>query len=139
MSLRNTKPLLFLSILSVACAGYCAIAKQSELAFEVRRYLADTAIVGGQKSLELVQALQIVSFWYRAPDTYTQMIQNQLASMSTTMTMDLGLDNLNLASKAQDRWYRAEAERAWLSCFLLSARYVTMASWLQLLLGLTNF
>jgi len=135
---RNAKPLLFISILSVACAGYCPFAKQRELALEVRGCLADTAIVRGEKSLELVQALQVVSFWYRAPDTYTQMIQNQLASISTTMAMDLGLDNLELASRAQDKWSRVEAQRAWLSCFLLSARYVIMAPQLQPLLGLTD-
>ncbi|KAJ5240506.1 uncharacterized protein N7469_002097 [Penicillium citrinum] len=118
---QNSKPLLFLSILSVACAGYCPPTKQRELALEVRGCLADTAIVRGEKSLELVQALQVMSFWYRAPDTYTQMIQNQLASISTTMAMDLGLDNLKLASRAQDKWSRLEAQRAWLSCFLLSA------------------
>jgi hypothetical protein len=135
---RNTKPLLFLSILSVACAGYCALAKQRELALEVRGFLADTAIVRGEKSLELVQALRVLSFWYRAPDNYTQMVQNQLASISTTMAMDLGLDNLKLATRAQDNWSRVEAQRAWLGCFLLSARYVPMASQPQPLRDLTN-
>jgi hypothetical protein len=122
---RETKPLLFLSILSIASTGYCTIDKQRELAFEIRGYLADSAIVRGEKSLELVQALHVVLLWYRAPDSYTKMNQNQLASVTTTMAIDLGLDRIevsNLDGRAQDTWDRVEAQRAWLGCFLLSAR-----------------
>ncbi|KAJ5715227.1 uncharacterized protein N7483_012408 [Penicillium malachiteum] len=49
------------------------------------------------------------------------MIQNQLASISTTMAMDLGLDNLKLVSRVQGKWIRVEAQRAWTGCFILSA------------------
>lgn len=123
--LRETKPLLFLSILSVAAAGCCTIEKQKILAAEFRGYLAESVIVRGEKSLELVQALQVASLWYRATGHYTQMNLNQLAHMATTMAMDLGLDKIEVlepVGKFQDNWIRVEAQRAWLGCFLLSAR-----------------
>lgn len=123
--LRETKPLLFLSILSVAAAGYCTIDEQKTLAAEFRGYLAESVIVRGEKSLELVQALQVASLWYRATDNYTHMNLNQLAHMATTMAIDLGLDKIEVlepVGKFQDNWIRVEAQRAWLGCFLLSAR-----------------
>ncbi|KAB8265007.1 hypothetical protein BDV32DRAFT_145041 [Aspergillus pseudonomiae] len=121
---RETKPLLFLSIISIASAGYCTVAQQRHLAVKARLYLADRAIVCGEKSIELVQALQVASFWYRAPDDYKQMNLNQLASISSTMAIDLGLDNIEVskpAGTAKETWDRAEAQRAWLGCLLLSA------------------
>ncbi|GAB1206114.1 hypothetical protein APSETT445_004795 [Aspergillus pseudonomiae] len=114
---RETKPLLFLSIISIASAGYCTVAQQRDLAVKARLYLADRAIVCGEKSIELVQALQVASFWYRAPDDYKQMNLNQLASIATTMAIDLGLDNIDVskpAGTAKEMWDRAEAQRAWL-------------------------
>lgn len=122
---RETKPLLFLSILSVTSAGYCTIDKQKILAAEFKGYLAESVIVRGEKSLELVQALQVASLWYKATDHYTQMNLNQLAHMATTMAIDLGLDKIEVlgpVGKFQDNWIRVEAQRAWLCCFLLSAR-----------------
>ena len=123
--LKETKPLLFLSILSVAAAGYCTIDEQKALAADFRSYLAESVIVRGEKSLELVQALQVASLWYRSTDHYTQMNLNQLAHMATTMAIDLGLDKLEAlqpVGKSEENLTRLEAQRAWLGCFLLSAR-----------------
>ncbi|OGM45254.1 hypothetical protein ABOM_006458 [Aspergillus bombycis] len=121
---RETKPLLFLSIISIASAGYCTVAQQTDLAVKAKLYLAERAIVCGEKSIELVQALLVVSFWYRAPDNYKQMNLNQLASIATTMAIDLGLDNIDVSNPAgttKAMWDRVEAQRAWLGCLLLSA------------------
>lgn len=100
--------------------------QQRQLALELRGLLVESAIKNGEKSLELVQALQVASLWYRAPDNYIKMNQTQLASVALTMAIDLGLDRLE-GSKAPDgvdhTWNRTEAQRAWLGCFLLSARY----------------
>ena len=123
--LRETKPLLFLSILSVAAAEYCTIDEQKVLGAEFRGYLAESVIVQGEKSLELVQALQVASLWYRSTDRYTQMNLNQLAHMATTMAIDLGLDKLEVlepVGQSQDNLIAVEEQRAWLGCFLLSAR-----------------
>ncbi|PKY00105.1 hypothetical protein P168DRAFT_276538 [Aspergillus campestris IBT 28561] len=97
---RENKPLLFLSILSIASAGYCTVAKQRELTIEVKNQLADRAIVQGEKSLELVQAFQVTSLWYRAPDEYRQMNLSQLVQITTTMAIDLGLDKIDVFKPA---------------------------------------
>ncbi|KAE8360399.1 hypothetical protein BDV27DRAFT_41417 [Aspergillus caelatus] len=120
---RETKPLLFLSIISIASAGYCTPAQQRDLTVKAKFHVADRAIVSGEKSLELVQALQVAAFWYRAPDDYKQMNLSQLASIATTMAIDLGLDTIDTskpASTAEELWDQVEAQRAWLGCLLLS-------------------
>lgn len=122
---RQTKPLLFLSILSVASAPYCPLSKQKELTDEVRRSLADCTVHQGEKSIELIQALQVSSLWYRAPDNYVQGNLFQLVQMATSLAMDLGLDNsrtLEESGRELGDWGMAEANRAWLGCFFLSAR-----------------
>jgi hypothetical protein len=123
---RETKPLLFMSILSVASAGFCTLDRQRQFALDARNFLAEIAIFKGEKSLELIQSLLIVSFWYRAPENYARTNQNQLASVALSLAIDLGLDRIE-GSGTPDRtdamWKRAEAQRAWLGCFLLCARY----------------
>lgn len=131
---RKNKPLLFLSILSIASAGYCTVAKQRELAIEVKNQLADRAIVRGEKSLELIQAFQVMSLWYRAPDEYRQMNLSQLVHITTTMAIDLGLDKIDVlkpAATAQENRGRVELQRAWLGCFILLARYIQLPAMLR--------
>lgn len=121
---RETRPLLFLSILSVASSGYCSVEKQTELALESKRALADRAMVQRDKSLEIVQSLQVVCLWYRAIDGHKELKLAQLVQVTVTMAMGLGLDRLlQPVDDPQTLWDRAEGQRAWLGCFLLSARY----------------
>jgi hypothetical protein len=69
---RETKPLLFMSILSVASAGFCTLDQQRQFAFDARNFLTEFAIFKGERLLELIQALLMVSFWYRAPEHYAR-------------------------------------------------------------------
>lgn len=123
--MRKTKPLLFLSILSVSSTGLCPLDQQRQFALDARNFLAEIAIFKGEKSLELVQALLIVSLWYRAPENYARMNQNQLASLTLSIAIDLGLDRIEKTKaldKPDDICDRAEKQRAWLGCFYLCAR-----------------
>lgn len=89
--------------------------------------LTEVAIIEGEKSLELVQALLVVSFWYRAPENYARTNQNQLASVALSIAIDIGLDRIaepRAPEIIDDKWNRAEAQRTWLGCFLLCARYM---------------
>lgn len=122
---RKTKPLLFLFILSVASSPYCTVSKQKQLTDEARRFLAESTIHQGEKSLELVQALQVSSLWYRAPDHYNQGNLYQLVQMATSLAMGLRVDKshmLKACGRELGDWGRAEAHRAWLGCFFVSAR-----------------
>ena len=60
--IRRNKPLLFLAILSVACI-YDFPDLKTILLRERKRALADAMVVRGEKSLELIQALQIAAIW----------------------------------------------------------------------------
>ncbi|KAJ5097752.1 hypothetical protein N7456_008473 [Penicillium angulare] len=124
---RNTKPLLFMAIISVAAAGQCTPDHHRKFALEARNFLAGLAIFEGEKSLQLIQALLVVSFWYRAPENYARTNQNQLVSVTLSIAIDIGLDRVEESSSPQtadDQWNRAEAQRTWLACFLLSSSLV---------------
>lgn len=124
---RETKPLLFMAILSVASTGFLTPDQHRQFASEARNFLTEIAIFKGEKSLELIQSLLVVSFWYRAPENYARTNQNQLASMALSLAIDLGLDRVEssrTSDRTEDTWKRAESQRAWLGCFLLCARYV---------------
>ncbi|KAG5914581.1 hypothetical protein E4U53_004618 [Claviceps sorghi] len=124
--LRETRPLLFLSILSVASNHFCSLHQQNQLVLESRRALFQRAVGRGEHSLELVQALQIASLWYRAPDDDKQLSLTQQIHIMIAMAFDLRLDQVDLTRLVdrggQEAWDRAEAQRAWLACFVLSTR-----------------
>lgn len=126
---RKTKPLLFLAVTSVAPTGICTPDHHRQFASKARNFLAELAILEGEKSLQLVQALLVVSFWYRANENYARSNQNQLASISLSIAIDIGLDRVEEPStlhSMNDKWNRAEAQRTWLGCFLLCSRYFRM-------------
>ncbi|CAJ0553023.1 Ff.00g115350.m01.CDS01 [Fusarium sp. VM40] len=120
--LMEKKPIVFLSILSVASAGYCSVEAHKALVLESKRALAGRAIVQGEKSLELVQALQIASLWYRSPGDFKQVNFDQLASIMLTMAAELELECADVSRSVQNEevWEHAEIQRACLSCFIIS-------------------
>lgn len=127
---RKSKPLLFLAILSVASAQFSNPDQHRKFALEARNFLAESAVVEGEKSLELVQALLVVTLWFRAPENYARANQNQLAYVALSIAIDIGLDRVegpkatyDTTSSIDDKWGRAEKQRTWLGCFLLCARY----------------
>ncbi|KAG5914669.1 hypothetical protein E4U42_000365 [Claviceps africana] len=137
--LRETRPLLFLSILSAASNDFCSAEQRNRLVLESRRALFERAVGRGEQSLELVQALQIASLWYRAPDGDGQLSLTQQTHIMIAMAFDLGLHQVDLTRPVdrggQEAWDRAEAQRAWLACFVLSTsismvlRRSNMMSW----------
>lgn len=123
-TVAGTTPVLLLSILSVASAGLCSNDQQNALTLESKRVLADRAFVRGEKSLELVQALQVSTLWFRAPESFKHINFNQLARVMITMAIDLELENADFSSSTttETAWERAERQRAWLACFIISER-----------------
>ncbi|OAQ63760.1 fungal specific transcription factor domain-containing protein [Purpureocillium lilacinum] len=86
--------------------------------------LAEHAFIRGEKSVELVQALQITSLWYRAFGNYSHMNLTQLIQTAVSMAVDLGLykaHRLKSDCSTSEVQLDAEAKRAWLGCFLLSS------------------
>ncbi|MCJ1403705.1 hypothetical protein MMC11_006928 [Xylographa trunciseda] len=130
---RRTKPILFLAILSVASYhGYPKI--QKTLLREITRVYAESIICKGEKSLELVQALQVSTIWY-APEDYRDAKPYLFINMAVSMAIALGLSQKRkfFTGLSMNGWREnmqprtslahecsIDHYRAWLACFSLS-------------------
>ncbi|KAL8798040.1 MAG: hypothetical protein Q9182_007008 [Xanthomendoza sp. 2 TL-2023] len=136
-AIRKHRPILFLAILSVA-SGQEHPDIQRTLAKEIMRAFADRVVYSGEKSLELIQALQVLTIWYW-PEENRDAQTYQLIHMAAVMAIDLGLGRRIKGSrepyhaiwKDQPRTASStqvsdtlEVRRAWLGCYLLCAKYV---------------
>ncbi len=134
-AIRKHRPILFLAILSVA-SGQEHPDVQRVLAKEIMRTFADRIVYRGEKSLELIQALQVLTIWYW-PEENRDAQTYQLIHMAAVMAIDLGLGRRAKGSREpyhaiwKDRprprssvqtSETAETRRAWLGCYLLCAK-----------------
>lgn len=140
--IRKNKPTLFLAILSVASAqDYPDL--QGILTREIMKSYADRLIRKHERSLELVQALQVSTTWYSKDANFYQLIH-----LAATMGIELGISTRTKTHKERflERWKdnlrakpemsakeKLESQRAWLGCYFLCAKYVLYFS-LQLCL-----
>ncbi|KAF5010994.1 hypothetical protein FDECE_2864 [Fusarium decemcellulare] len=139
--LRRTRPMVFFAVM--AAATYSSPALQKKLVRELTRAFAHKIIVAAEKSLELVQALQISILWYWPPNHYEELQIYQLGQMSITMAIEISLGRCLPEKKqyARHAFRRKEgqqdttnpdpstleARRAWLACYYLASNMtVTM-------------
>ncbi|KAF3346084.1 hypothetical protein VdG2_05343 [Verticillium dahliae VDG2] len=155
--LRTTKPVLFLAVLAAASSETSAL--QRQLVRETMQVLAEKVVITGEKSLELVQALQLTTIWYWPPEHYEELKFYQLVHMAAVMAIDIGLGKRSAAPQgltpygvygvyayrhAQHRRTQLpdpqslEARRAWLACYYLSSN-TAMALHRPLLIRWTKF
>ncbi|KAI9800508.1 MAG: hypothetical protein M1825_004056 [Sarcosagium campestre] len=134
--IRKNKPILFLAILSVSC-GASHPDLQRTLTKEIMKSFADRIIVNGEKSLELVQALQVATTWYWPPEHFEELKFYQLIHIAAVMALDLGLGKKSRQfGKApvscvwrEHPWRRnpppdpesIECRRIWLNCYFGSS------------------
>lgn len=131
-SVRKSMPTLFLAILSVA-SGQDHPGLQQILTKEIMRTLADHIVCNGEKSLELIQALQVSTIWYWPEDDRDTKCY-QLIHMAAVMAIELGTGKLFKSGKEgsfAQNYQRVKAplnhdtieyKRAWLGCYLLCAK-----------------
>lgn len=134
--IRRTKPTLFLAILSVS-SGHPHPEIQRTLTKELSRVYADRIILKGEKTLELIQALQISALWYWPPEHYEELKFYQLIHIAAVMAIDVGLGKRtkqfkqrNLGLWRDHPWrktpfpnpHSVESRRAWLGCYFLCAK-----------------
>ena len=129
---RETKPVLFLAILSVASGQKYPIL-QKQLKKKIMRTLADRMIIGESKSLEILQALQIVIIWY-LPEPSQESKYYQLIHMAAGLAIDLGINRKPEANRNKFNVLQhnaamidtdsIESRRAWLGTYLLYSRCV---------------
>jgi hypothetical protein len=134
--IRKTKPTLFLAILSVASAqDYPHL--QRVLTREIMRTYADRLICKREKSLELVQALQVSTIWYSTDANFYQLIH-----LAAVMGIELGMSSRARSTKERflELWRddshvksnlegkdSIDSNRAWLGCYFLCAKYVKLS------------
>lgn len=137
---RKNKPILFLAVMSAASSEIPQI--QRQLVKELVQIFADKIVVYGEKSLELVQALQICVIWYHPPEHFEELKFYQLVHMGAVMAIDIGLGRKKSSSKQKMIPYTwkdhplrkhplpepttIESRRAWLACYFLASN-VAMA------------
>ncbi|KAJ4301396.1 hypothetical protein N0V90_003488 [Kalmusia sp. IMI 367209] len=134
--LRAKSPILLLSVLA-----YCVTQEtqgieldvHDEFVRETMHILGDEVIGRGQRSLELVQALLVASFWNKSTRIGQQGSCYQLVQLAADMAIDLGIAGFSLQpspvayfSQHEDS-ASLEARRTWLACFVaVSASSISM-------------
>lgn len=91
--LRRSKPILFLAVITAACCGYDSHL-YGVLFDEIAKLFAEQVFINGEKSLELVQALTIISVWYCPPHEVASgkpLRFYQYIHIAATMALDIGL------------------------------------------------
>ena len=131
---RKNKPTLFLAILAASCGtNYSKLQKQ--LTKEVMSIYAERIICNGEKTLELIQALQVSTLWYWPPEHFEELKFYQLIHIAAVMAIDIGMGRKSKTTKGpkaaglwrDNPWRRTpypdpqtiEARRAWLACYFL--------------------
>lgn len=129
--IRRSKPILFLSILAVA-SNTIRPDLQHGFINETMRLLADRVIYGGEKTLEMVQTLQVITIFYHPPERYEELNFNQLIHIAVVMGIDIGMGKRSRAGRVS-HWREqigksapieinaAETRRAWLGLYFMCA------------------
>lgn len=131
--LRKTKPILFLAIMASASSETPNV--QRVIVKELMQIFADKIIISGEKSIEMVQALNVAVIWYWPPEHFEELKFYQLVHMAAVMAIDIGLGRnkprwqKQPAQAFRDHPFRKhpppdpstiEARRAWLTCYFLT-------------------
>lgn len=132
----SEKPILYLAMITAASFGLVPMAVTTQLQDETMAAIADLSIRRGVKSLELIQAMQVICLFYKPPAKAEQTNFYQLVHMAAAMALDIGLGRRfrkpQHAIGRQEVAFSAralsgqnsdliEARRAWLGCYYLSA------------------
>lgn len=132
--LRVEKPILFHSVMAVAAAVIPSI--QRALTKELMQVFAESIVIIGRKSLELVQALHVAVIWYWPPEAFEELKFYQLVHISAVMAIDIGLGRKSAANGGFRKHMPTgdhplkknvppdpttiEARRTWLACYFLA-------------------
>jgi hypothetical protein len=136
------KPILYVCILSAASFGILSPDVSKQVASEAVGAIADCVVRHGAKSLELIQAMQVIALYYKPPEHAERTNFYQLIHMAAVMALDIGLGKRFNPSKARRGFGgpnarfapgpgpeqrlpqdsdTLEARRAWLTCYYLCA------------------
>jgi hypothetical protein len=118
-NLRQTKPVLFLAVITAASLGE-DFSLSGDLNQELARVFADRIFIKGEKSLELIQSLLITVTYHNPAESPWKALLSQYTHAAATMALEIGI-----VSKSQVEEHSAndvvENCRTLLTCYLLSA------------------
>ncbi|KAM5356044.1 hypothetical protein ACJ41O_002690 [Fusarium nematophilum] len=133
--LRKTKPTLFLAIMAAATAESPGL--QKTLQKELMLVFAEKLMLTGEKSIELVQALNVAVIWYWPPEHFEELKFYQLVHMAAVMAIDIGLGQRTQQRRGKvipESWRQGssrrwtppdptsiESRRTWLTCYFMAA------------------
>jgi hypothetical protein len=129
-------PILFLAILAASATGVDPRLGRM-LTTKLEKIYVDRVFVGGEKSMELVQALLISAVWYYPPEKFANLKFTQYAHMAANMALDIhiGMGLSSEATLAKDRDILSlettsagsslTSRRTYTACYLLCSRSVS--------------
>ncbi|EME81174.1 uncharacterized protein MYCFIDRAFT_197969 [Pseudocercospora fijiensis CIRAD86] len=99
--LRTERPVTFLAILAAASvtAGHDL---NTALNHELLALLARRIMLDGEHTLDLVQAITVVTIWYAPLDKFESLRHYQFAHLAATIAMDIGLGDESQDSGEED-------------------------------------
>ncbi|KAJ4986664.1 hypothetical protein SVAN01_07850 [Stagonosporopsis vannaccii] len=142
--IRARSPILLLSVIVYSVTQQTQgieLEVHDELVREAMYILGNELIGRGQRSLELVQALLVASFWSKTSRKGQQISCYQLIQLATDMAIDLGIAGPSLQPSPpayfsmHDDPTSLDARRTWLACFValatssISTRRTIAVSW----------
>lgn len=125
--IRAKCPILLLSVLVYSVtqvAQGTELDVHDELVRETMHIIGDEVIGKGQRSLELVQALLVTTFWNKTTRRGHQGSCFQIVQLAADMAIDLGIAGSSLQPSPVAYFSRhedptsLEARRTWLGCFM---------------------
>ena len=125
-SLRNERPLLLQAAVYCASFGALSLEKQEDVGKVVMDLFAAKAMADGEKSAELIQAMQAAVLYYRTTKHHTHIAAWQFIQLAGGLAEDIGIGgpqrppplNVPAGGPYIDS---SEAWRTWLVCHMLSA------------------
>lgn len=124
--LQDSMPHTVHAIVYIASAGILSWDLQDKINLALIEELTSATIVKCKKSLDLLQALQMVCLWYKSPRNSTQIPLFQLVAMASDMAVDLGLGGLEnppaltLAGVSAILLDSVDAYRRWLTSYIIT-------------------
>ncbi|KAK6340211.1 hypothetical protein TWF730_001978 [Orbilia blumenaviensis] len=101
--IRKQKPFLFLAILAASSAIFDPDLNRL-LNKEVIRGIAERVIINGEKSLEIIQVLNIATLWYYPPDQFEELKFYQLTHIAAVMAIDCGINKPHRGGRPRIPW-----------------------------------
>ena len=124
--LRTTMPNTLHAIVYISSVGILSWDLQDRINISLIEDLTTKTIAQCEKSVDLLQALQLVCLYYRSPRNSTQIPLYQLVNIEADLSVDLGFGgnmsppSLDLHGMAEGLLGGVKASRMWLLSFIIT-------------------